>query len=163
MMRNEPAPSSHEIYTKVATVLVQALNADEESIAPAATLHGNLGAESIDLLDIVFRLEREFGIRIERNELFPASLFQNDPAFVEDGKVTDMGMAHMRSQLPYADLSSFEDDRRVTAIPDLFTVGLIARFIVWKLDQNVETNGNGAVSESKRTASNIRAVAPKPS
>jgi acyl carrier protein len=113
----------------VAGVLVEALNADEEDITPVATLHRDLGAESIDLLDIVFRLEREFGIHIERDELFPASVFQGDPAFVQDGKVTDRGLVRLRSQLPYADLSHFECDRRLSAIPDLFTVSLIARFI----------------------------------
>jgi hypothetical protein len=53
---------------------LEALNADQEDITPLATLHRDLGAESIDLLDIEFRLEREFGVHIERDELFPASV-----------------------------------------------------------------------------------------
>jgi acyl carrier protein len=134
-MKNEPVSSSNEIYTRIASVLVEALNADEEAITPAATLHGDLGAESIDLLDIVFRLEREFGIHIERGELFPASIFQDSAGFVQHGKVTDQGLAHLHSQLPYADLSNFARDRRVSAIPDLFTVDLVTRFIAWKLNQ----------------------------
>ena len=132
-MRNKPASASNETYARVVGVLVEALNADEEDITPAATLHRDLGAESIDLLDIVFRLEREFDIHIGRDELFPASIFQGDPEFVENGKVTDKGMVRLRSQLPYADLSDFEGDRRLSAIPDLFTVGLVAQFIDWKL------------------------------
>jgi acyl carrier protein len=136
-MRNEreDVPSSSEIFTKVASVLVEALNADEVDITPVATLHGDLGAESIDLLDIVFRLEREFGIHIDNDELFPASVFQGDPGFVKDGKVTDSGLVRMRSLLPYADFRKLENDRRLSAIPDLFTVGFITQFITWKLEQ----------------------------
>jgi acyl carrier protein len=149
-MRNEPVSSSNEIYTKVATVLVQSLNADEEAITPMATLYGDLGAESIDLLDIVFRLEREFGIHIDQDELFPASIFQGDAGFVQDGKVTDSGMVRLRSQLPYADLSNFAGDQRVSAIPNLFTVGLVTRFIAWKLSQGASRDGadDGAVPGS---------------
>jgi acyl carrier protein len=139
-MINEPVSCSSEIYARVASVLVQALNANEEAITPIATLHGDLGAESIDLLDIVFRLEREFDIHIERDELFPASLFQGDAGFVQEGKVTDRGLVRLRSQLPYADLDDFAGNRHVSAIPDLFTVGLVTRFIAWKLDQGAKTD-----------------------
>jgi acyl carrier protein len=65
--------ASDEIYGKVARVLVESLNVDEGDVTPRAALQGDLGAESIDFLDIVFRLEREFGIRIPRGELFPES------------------------------------------------------------------------------------------
>src|SRR5579859_4979303 len=97
-----------EIYSKVSATLVEALNVDEEEIKPTSTLQGDLGAESIDFLDIVFRLEREFNIKIPRNELFPESIFQGDPEFVKDGKVTAKGLAELRDKMPYADLSEFE-------------------------------------------------------
>ena len=74
-----------EIYAKVSGTLIEALNVDEEEVTPQATLQGDLGAESIDFLDIVFRLEREFGIKIPRGELFPESIFQGDPEMVQDG------------------------------------------------------------------------------
>ena len=79
--------ASDDIYGKVTQVLVESLNVDEGDVTPTATLQGDLGAESIDFLDIVFRLEREFGIRIPRGELFPESVFQGDPDFVRDGRV----------------------------------------------------------------------------
>jgi acyl carrier protein len=131
-----------EIHTKVAMVLVEALNVDEEEITPAATLQGDLGAESIDMLDIVFRLEREFGIKIPRGELFPESIFQGDPEFVQNGKVTDEGMRELRSRMPFADLGSFEHDRRLSAVTDLFTVGLVARYVAWKLGQGARTSAD---------------------
>src|SRR5580692_7866257 len=128
-------PSQDEIFAKVSATLVEALNVDEEEIQPTSTLQGDLGAESIDFLDIVFRLEREFGIKIPRGELFPESVFQGDPDFVQDGQVTNQGLDELRSRMPYADLEAFEKDRRLSAVSDLFTVGLIARYIAWKLGQ----------------------------
>src|SRR6266702_8385400 len=111
---------SGEIFGKVTRVLVEALNVEEEEITPAATLQGDLGAESIDFLDIVFRLEREFGIKIPRNELFPESIFQGDPEFVQNGKVTERGLSELRARMPYADLKQFEKNPEVRAISDLF-------------------------------------------
>src|SRR3982075_2027716 len=101
-------PTQDEIYTKVSATLVEALNVEEEEIKPTSTLQGDLGAESIDFLDIVFRLEREFGIKIPRGELFPESIFQGDPDFVQNGKVTDRGLKELRERMPFADLSKFE-------------------------------------------------------
>ena len=126
-------PTQEEIYTKVSATLVEALNVDEEEVTPGATLQGDLGAESIDFLDIVFRLEREFGIKIPRNELFPESIFQGDPEFVRDGKVTDRGLQELRTRMPFADLSQFEKDPEVSKLSDLFTVDLITRYIQGKL------------------------------
>src|SRR6516162_7016297 len=129
-------PSQAEIYEKVSATLVEALNVDEEDIKPTPTLQGDLGAESIDFLDIVFRLEREFGIKIPRGELFPESIFQGDPDFVQNGRVTEKGLAELRARMPFADLSQFEKDPEVGHISDLFTVELIANYIQGKLQNS---------------------------
>jgi len=134
--------ASEEIYGKVAKVLVEALNVDEDDLSPTATLQ-DLGAESIDFLDIVFRLEREFGIKIPHGELFPESVFQGDPDLVLEGRVTDRGMLELRSLMPYADLGAFDEDRRLSAISDLFTVSLMAQYVTWKLGQGVGAARNG--------------------
>jgi acyl carrier protein len=126
-------PTRDEIYSKVSATLVEALNVDEDDVTPEATLQGDLGAESIDFLDIVFRLEREFGIKIPRGELFPESIFQGDPEFVQNGRVTDKGLAELKARMPFADLSEFEKDPEVGHISDLFTVELITRYIEGKL------------------------------
>ena len=122
-----------EIFQKVAATLVEALNVDEDQVTPTSTLQGDLGAESIDFLDIVFRLEREFGIKIPRNELFPESIFQGDPEFVKDGKVTTKGLDELRTKMPYADLTDFERNPTLEGISDLFTVNLIVSYIESKL------------------------------
>jgi acyl carrier protein len=126
-------PTQAEIYTKVSATLVEALNVDEDEIKPDSTLQGDLGAESIDFLDIVFRLEREFGIKIPRGELFPESIFQGDPEFVENGRVTTRGLDELRQRMPYADLSAFEQNPELNRLSDLFTVDLITRYIQGKL------------------------------
>src|SRR5437764_6802491 len=120
--RTPSMPTQDEIYSKVSATLVEALNVDEDDIKPTATLQGDLGAESIDFLDIVFRLEREFGIKIPRGELFPESIFSGDPEYVQNGKVTEQGLAELRMRMPFADLSDFERNPDVSGISDLFTV-----------------------------------------
>ncbi|HVS34483.1 MAG TPA: acyl carrier protein [Gemmataceae bacterium] len=126
-------PTQEEIYTKVSDTLVEALNVEPEEIKPTSTLQGDLGAESIDFLDIVFRLEREFGIKIPRGELFPESIFQGDPEFVQNGRVTDKGLQELRDRMPFADLAAFEKNPEVSHLSDLFTVDLITRYIQGKL------------------------------
>ena len=121
------------IYERVTKVLVEALNVDQDEVTPAATLQGDLGAESIDFLDIVFRLEKQFGIKIPREELFPESIFQGDPQFVADGRVTPQGLAELEKQMPYADLTAFRNDPRLEKMEDLFTVDLIVRYLQSKL------------------------------
>ena len=126
-------PSQEEIYEKVSATLVEALNVEEDEIRPEATLQKDLGAESIDFLDIVFRLEREFGIRIPRGELFPEAIFAGDPDFIAHGKVTPKGLAELRAKMPFADLSEFEKNPEAGRISDLFTVALLTRYIQGKL------------------------------
>jgi acyl carrier protein len=126
-------PSREDVYTRVAATLKEALQVDAEVIMPTATLQGDLGAESIDFLDIIFRLEREFGMKIPRGELFPESIFQGDPDFVQDGRVTAQGLAELRARIPFADLTRFEENPKVAAIGDLFTVDMITRYIEAKL------------------------------
>jgi len=126
-------PTQAEIYQKVSATLVEALNVDQEEIQPTSTLQGDLGAESIDFLDIVFRLEREFAIKIPRGELFPESIFQGDPEFVNNGKVTAKGIAELEARMPFADLNRFKQNPEITGIGDLFTVDMITRYIEGKL------------------------------
>lgn len=121
-----------EIYKKVAATLVEALNVDDDQIKPEATLQGDLGAESIDFLDIVFRLEREFNIKIPRGELFPENLMA-DPEWIADGKLTAKGITELKSRLPFADLSKFEANPQVEKIGDLYTVEMLVQYVQSKL------------------------------
>jgi acyl carrier protein len=126
-------PSAEEIFAKVQETLVDALGVDDDEVTPTATLIGDLGAESIDFLDIVFRLEKNFDIKIPRGELFPENLATADSGFVADGKVTTDGIAQLREKMPYADVDSFAKDPEVSRIQDLFTVDMICRFVAARL------------------------------
>jgi acyl carrier protein len=135
-------PASNEVHARVTKVLVRALGVEEGDITPAATLQGDLGAESIDFLDITFRLEREFGIKIRHGELFDESVLEGDAGIMRDGQVTDEGLAALRSQMPYADLRALERDRRLNRIDDLLTVDLLSSFITWKLGGSGGADGD---------------------
>ena len=128
------AMSRDEIFEKVQEVLVDALGLDDDEVTPEATLMGDLGAESIDFLDIVFRLEKAFDIKVPREELFPAESVLNNPEYVSGGKLTDKGLAVIREKMPHTDLSEFEKDPDVNKIADLFTVNAIVNFIETKVN-----------------------------
>ncbi len=130
------ALSHDEIYSKVQGVLVDALGVDEDEVTPAASLRGDLGAESIDFLDITFRLEKAFTtdpahpFKIPRGDLFPEEL---DPSFVQEGKLTDAGLSEVRKRLPHADLSQLETTRDIALVPNLFAVQDIVDYIERKV------------------------------
>jgi acyl carrier protein len=126
--------TQQEICAKVQKAVAESLNVNEGEVQPAARLQGDLGAESIDYLDLVFQLEQEFGVKIPRGELFPESIFRGDPEFVQDRKVTPKGLAELRTKMPFADLTEFEKDPTMNGISDLFTVQMITRYIGSKLD-----------------------------
>jgi acyl carrier protein len=127
--------TTDEIFDKVRDTLVDALGVDEDEVTRDAALVADLGAESIDFLDIVFRLEKNFNVKIPRGELFPENLAGADSAFVEDGIVSGEGIAELRARMPHADVDRFAEDPKVENIQDLFTVQMIVNFLESKLQQ----------------------------
>jgi acyl carrier protein len=123
--------SREDVFDKVKEVLVDALGVDDDEIMEDATLTGDLGAESIDFLDIVFRLEKTFSIKIPRGELFPDDIL-NNPEYVDGGKMTSKGLETLKAAMPHADFSEFEADPDVSKMPNLFTVGTIVRYVATK-------------------------------
>jgi len=121
-----------EVFDKIREVLTEALGVDDEDIQPEATLQGDLGAESIDYLDIVFQLEKEFGIKIPKGELFPDDLL-NNPDYVNGDKITPAGLARLKETMPHADLSLLEETPSVSKMPELFTVDAIVKYVERKL------------------------------
>jgi acyl carrier protein len=121
-----------EIYSKVRDVLVDALAVDEDEVSPEARLTADLGAESIDFLDIVFKLEQAFGFKIAQGELFPENVTQ-DPRYVRDGKVTPDGLVALKARLPHANFSKFEADPQIAKVAEVFTVDTLVNFVQKKL------------------------------
>jgi acyl carrier protein len=126
-------PTKAEVFEKVKTALVDALGVDDDDVKPEATMVGDLGAESIDFLDIVFRLEKAFGIEIPRSELFPDDVLTN-ATYVSDGKVTPTGIAELKRRMPFADLTAFEKNPLVQDFGNLLTVNDLCRFIETKVN-----------------------------
>lgn len=127
------AATLEEIFGKVQETLVDALGVDDDEVTLDATLIADLGAESIDFLDIVFRLEKNFDIKIPRGELFPEGLASADASFVQDGKVTAAGIEELRRQVPHADVDQLVANPDVENISELFTVQMIVKFLETKL------------------------------
>jgi len=126
-------PTRDEVFATVRETLVDALGVDDDEVTPTATLMGDLGAESIDFLDIVFRLEKNFNIKIPRGELFPENLVAADSGFVKDGKVTAEGIAELRTRMPHANIDALAKDPRMERVQDLFTVDMVVNFLTKKL------------------------------
>ena len=132
-----------EIFDHVQDVLEEALGADEDEITPTASLTADLEAESIDFLDIVFRLEKTFStdgapFKISQGELFPENLMDN-PEWVADGLLTDTGVAMLKEQMPHVDFARFEDERDIAKVGDAITVDSIVEFVQRKLAAQAAT------------------------
>jgi acyl carrier protein len=127
------AMDREQVLEQVKTVMVDALGVDDDEVTQEATLMGDLGAESIDFLDIVFRLEKAFGIKIAREELFPAEALMNNPEFISNGKLTEKGIAELKARMPHTDVSEFAKNPELSKLPDLFTVGMIVNYVESKL------------------------------
>ncbi len=126
------AMSRDEIFQKVSAVLVDALGVDDEEVTAGAVIRDDLGAESIDFLDIMFRLEKAFGIKIPRGELLPDNV-ANDPNFIKDGMVTPEAISILKQKMPHSDFSEFEKDPQLDHMSKLFTVNAIVNYVEGKL------------------------------
>ena len=121
-----------EVYGHVEEVLIEALGVDADEVKKDATLTTDLGAESIDFLDIVFRLEQTFSIKIPKGELFPDDIL-NDADNIAGGMMTPKGLEQLKSSLPHADFTDFEKEPSVSKVPELFTVNTIVNYVENKL------------------------------
>lgn len=120
-----------EIFAKVKEALIDALGVDDDEVTQEATMVGDLGAESIDFLDIVFKLEKSFDITIPREELFPDDILTNAD-YVADGKLTPEGVAQLKERMPFADLEKFEADPQVQNFGNLLTVKDLCSYVATK-------------------------------
>jgi acyl carrier protein len=125
--------SEEDIYQKVKETLVEALGVEEADVRPGAKITADLGAESIDFLDIVFRLEKALNIKIPRGELFPDNVL-NNPQFVQDGRLTPAGLETLKERMPHVDFTEFEDNPDISRMGDLFTVQTIVNYVQRKVN-----------------------------
>ena len=122
-----------DIFEKIQEVLDDALGVDEDEVTPEASLTADLGAESIDFLDIVFRVEKTFDIKISQGELFPEN-FSDNPEWVVDSKLTDPGLVMLKERMSHVDFDSFEQsDRNIAKLGEAITVNSLVNFVELKL------------------------------
>lgn len=124
--------TKEDVFSKVRTALVDALGVDEDEVTPQARLVGDLGAESIDFLDIVFRLEKAFDIKIPRGELFPEDILTN-AEYVQNGRLTAHGLEQLKARMPFADLTAFSANPAVQDFGNLLTVEDMCRYVESKV------------------------------
>jgi len=125
-------PSNEEVFEKVKEALMDALGVDDDEVTPEATLVGDLGAESIDFLDIVFKLEKAFDITIPRDDLFPDDVLTS-AEYVQEGRVTEVGLAKLKERMPFADLTKFEENPLVQDFGNLLTVQDLCNYVSTKV------------------------------
>ena len=126
-----------EVFSKMQQVLTGALGVDKEDIRPEASLVRDLGAESIDFIDIIFRLEKAFDIKIPSGELFPGNIL-NDEQFVKEGRVTPAGLKELKAKVPYLDIETFSRDPQVSKLADFFTVQMVMSYIQDRLAKDAK-------------------------
>jgi len=129
----------NQIFPKVQECLSGALGIDPGEIRPQSSLVRDLGAESIDFIDMIFRLEKAFDIKIPSGELFPANLF-NDERMVQAGRVTPEGLKTLREKVPFLDLTEFEKDPQLSNLANHFTVQMILDYVGEKISKNIPTS-----------------------
>ncbi len=127
-MQNE----RNEIVRNVKVIISQALKVDESNISLQSSLIKDLGAESIDFLDIVFRLEKTFKVKIPKGELFPEKLL-TDARFVKDGRITSAGIEELKTKIPNGHWGEFSKNPVVSNLGEVFTVGMIVDYLSGKL------------------------------
>ncbi|MBR4753325.1 MAG: acyl carrier protein [Thermoguttaceae bacterium] len=124
--------TKEEILADVQKLLAESLAVDEEEVTLDATLVDDLGAESIDLLEIVFSIEKNFNIKIDRSELVPEDLLSNTQ-YVVDSKLTQEGLEELQKRLPEANLEEFKKNPLVQNITKILTVNDLVNIVERKL------------------------------
>ena len=119
------------VFPKVAETMADALACDVEKVKPDASLINDLGAESIDFLDIVFRLERAFKVKIPRGKIVEEA--RGDLAeseFDQGGVVSEAGLARLKTFLSEVPPERFASPLKVADIPRLFTTETFCKMVI---------------------------------
>ncbi len=119
------------VYPKVREIIADVLVIDEDEVSLTSRLIVDLGAESIDFLDLVFQLEKEFGIKIPRGQLEKNARGDlTEDEFEKGGVLTDKGMIALKNYLREVPADYFKASMKLNEIPMLFTVGTFCKLIV---------------------------------
>jgi acyl carrier protein len=130
---------------QVRAVIADVLFVDLDKVVPSAVVMADLGAESIDFLDIMFRLEKEFNIKLPRGETEQKARGNlTEEEFSVGGRLTTEGLANLRKMMPEVDASAFKPGLHLREIPSIFTVETFIRMV----EQNLPTGAQLAAPAS---------------
>ena len=119
------------VFPKVKKIIADVLVLDEGDIAPTSRLITDLGAESIDFLDLVFQLEKEFSVKIPRGQLEKnARVSLSEDEFEKNGVITDAGMHALKHYFAEVPAEYFKSNMKLNEVPTLFTVETFCKLIV---------------------------------
>lgn len=119
------------VFPKLAETMAEALGCDEEEITLTASLIDDLDAESIDFLDIVFRLEKTFKVKIPRGKILEDSRGPlSESEFEQNGVVTSAGLAQLKAYLSEVPAERFKTPLNVADIPRLFTPETFLKLVI---------------------------------
>jgi acyl carrier protein len=111
----------------------EALGVSLDEVTPQATLLGDLGAESIDLLDMLFRVDRKLGVKIKAADITAYIQGMPEEEFgTAEGTVSNKGLAHLASVMPQIDAAGLEGKLPAEKVITLFTVQNMADMVAAK-------------------------------
>ena len=135
-----------QIWAKVQDAFAAALGLEEDEIELDARLIEELGAESLDFLDIVYRLERAFDIKIPRAGIETSAQEETDGVYEVDGILTDDGLVALRQLMPEVPAEEICEGLRVTEVPELFRVATFYNIVAHLLEQKANGGGDDGAS-----------------
>jgi acyl carrier protein len=122
-----------DIQKSVRACIADVLALDPSKVTPEASLIADLGAESLDFLDLVFRLETEYGVKIPRDGIRLAAQEGLADGFEKAGVLTDEALERMRILMPEVPAAKLAKGLRTHQIPELFTMESFVRLVAWRL------------------------------
>jgi len=119
------------IFPKAAEMIADALGCDVESVKPNSSLINDLGAESIDFLDIIFRLERGFKVKIPRGKIVEQARGNlSEAEFETGGVITEAGLARLRIFLSEVPADRLKAPLKFVELPKLFTTETFCKLVI---------------------------------
>jgi acyl carrier protein len=122
-----------ELFAKVRVSVADVLAIDSAKVVPGASLIDDLGAESLDFLDLVFRLETDYGVKIPRDGILLAARDGLDDGFDQSGVLSDDALVRLRLLMPEVPAERIQPGLRTHQIPNLFTAETFVRLVAWRL------------------------------
>ena len=122
--------NNQEIFNKVRDIIVDVLVIDASEVQATSRLIADLGAESIDFLDLVFQLEKEFAIKIPRGQLEKNARGDlSEAEFEQNGVLTEKGLQALKTYLSEVPQEYFKDNMKTNEIPTLFTIETFCKLV----------------------------------